>query len=326
MASSGPPRKRSRAGAVAAVASTPSSDRRLHDCTGLTVAVVGGWRHVLSFLSSAESYAVSPTCVAFLRATAALITRASFHHTYGCTRMAPALIVSRLTSALARFPNVQHVDLHNCRLVRRNPGRIPLPANDPLPQGLYSSRSLATLDLYANRLVELDPAIGNLASSLTRLDLEKTSLSALAPQLFHCVKLQWLSVRWNPLRVLPPAIGALRCLTTLNIERCLLTVLPVELFDCVALTTLHCAHNAALTILPEEVGQLLALERLELGGCAIAVLPAALGEMPKLELLSFRRTSAFAPNTNPCARRGVVNVEHKRIVSALRANEVNIVW
>ena len=82
--------------------------RRVHESTGLTMAAIGGWPHVISFGEQTERTNVtSVVCVAFLDAANAMPRSATFGlEVLGCV---DSFSLNKLRTAHERFPALHDV-------------------------------------------------------------------------------------------------------------------------------------------------------------------------------------------------------------------------
>ncbi|KAI5062001.1 hypothetical protein GOP47_0022540 [Adiantum capillus-veneris] len=175
-------------------------------------------------------------------------------------------------------------------------------------QVLDLARSVRTLDVTHNKLVDLPVEIGGLInlqrlmvaenllqrlpSSLGKLQalkvlaLDENKLTTLPDELGLLVRLERFSVSLNSLSSLPSAIGSLRNLTLLNISHNRLKQLPESLGSCYSMEELL-ANDNLIEELPHTVCNLTHLKSLGLDNNKLAQLPTLLlKECTSLQSLS----------------------------------------
>ncbi|KAH7332298.1 hypothetical protein KP509_20G080400 [Ceratopteris richardii] len=175
-------------------------------------------------------------------------------------------------------------------------------------QVLDLARSVRTLDVTHNRLVDLPVEIGGLVNlqrlmasenvlqrlpstigklqSLKVLALDENRLTTLPDELGLLVRLERLSVSMNALTSLPSALGSLRNLTLLNVSHNKLMLLPESLGSCYSLEELL-ANDNSIAELPYSICSLVHLKALGMDNNKLTQLPPLLlKECTSLQSLS----------------------------------------
>eukprot|EP00250_Pteridium_aquilinum_P034372 c7496_g2_i1 orf=320-1120(+) len=178
------------------------------------------------------------------------------------------------------------------------------------------SRSVRTLDVTHNKLVDLPVEIGGLINlqrlmasenllqrlpstlgklqSLKVLALDENRLTTLPDELGLLVRIERLSVSLNSLTSLPSSIGSLRNLTLLNISHNRFKQLPESLGSCFSLEELL-ANDNTIEELPPSICNLTHLKSLGLDNNKLKQLPALLlKECTSLQSLSVHGNSITA--------------------------------
>ena len=139
--------------------------------------------------------------------------------------------------------------------------------------------------------------IGNLARSLTSLDLVRNKLVEVPEALFDLRQLRQLKLGANPITTLSPRVAELSALRLLSLYSCELMDVPPEIGECVELRSLNLDMNKLSgTSLPEALGALLHLRSLSLAGLGgpcddeRAVLPRSIGRLTALRSLDLSRS------------------------------------
>ena len=122
------------------------------------------------------------------------------------------------------------------------------------------------------------------AGRVRKLDLSRSGLEVLPPQIGQLKALTSLNLRGCPLKELPPQIGQLTALTQLWLQGCLLRKLPPQIGQLTALTYLDLT-SCPLKELPPQIGQLKALAMLNLEKCLLKELPPEFGQLQALSIL-----------------------------------------
>nr|WP_166157964.1 hypothetical protein [Neochlamydia sp. AcF84]NGY95840.1 hypothetical protein [Neochlamydia sp. AcF84] len=119
---------------------------------------------------------------------------------------------------------------------------------------------------------------------LLHLDLGKSGLTFLPPEIGLLSQLKTLELDQNQLTTLPEEIGQLSQLQLLGLSNNQLTSLPAAICQLSQLHTLALSYNQ-LTYLPARIGQLTSLQRLYLGRNQLAALPSEIGNLSQLKIL-----------------------------------------
>lgn len=136
---------------------------------------------------------------------------------------------------------------------------------------LQRLRSLTILRLCRNAIFRLPPSI-ELLRNLEELSISHNKLDNLPISLFNMVKLRYLDVGYNLIRVIPPEVVHLTRLETLVVTANQISYLPHELFRCSRLRSLYAGSNK-LSSIPSEIGQLPLLSSLDITGNDLTTLP-----------------------------------------------------
>ena len=139
--------------------------------------------------------------------------------------------------------------------------------------------------------------IGNLARSLTSLDLVRNKLVEVPDALFDLRQLRQLKLGANPISTLSPRVAELRALRLLSLYSCELMEVPPAIGECVELRSLNLDMNKLSgTALPEALGALLNLRSLSLAGLGgpcddeRALLPRSIDRLTALRSLDLSRS------------------------------------
>lgn len=128
-------------------------------------------------------------------------------------------------------------------------------------------------------------ATSSVGASLTWLEMNANSLSAIPPEIGHMTALIHLSAGSNNIASLPPEIGNLKNLTSLMLFYTQLQTLPNEFCALFSLKTLHLGANE-ITRLPDAFGDLTSLEALCLNDNQLEALPSSIGKLHQLRVFS----------------------------------------
>ena len=120
-----------------------------------------------------------------------------------------------------------------------------------------------------------------------RLNLSKTKLRQIPPDVFKLKNLRELDLSRNKLDSIPAEIGTLTNLTSLNLSANNLEVLPDEIGNLINLTYLNLNRNKIVE-LPASIGNLSNLERLDLWDNELSGLPDEISKLKKLKVLEIR--------------------------------------
>ena len=298
-------------GVPAAVAMT-AAYRRVHESTGLTMAVIGGWPHVISFGGQTERTNVtSVVCVAFLEVANAMPRSATF----GIEVLGgvDSFSLDKLRTAHERFSALHDV------VVKVNGKWLPTAAaarsivpglQQLLPQlagftsitelnlayqglvsfadSLCALTGLKSLNLFHNGIVALPDSIDDL-KELTDLNVSINQLTALPDTLGALAGLTKLTAYVNKLTTLPDSISALTQIKTLLLRNNKFTTFPKPIVKLTSLTELDLSENQ-FTTLPDTMAALTALKVLDLGDNPLAksLSSAVGGWLSALEWMGFR--------------------------------------
>jgi len=149
-------------------------------------------------------------------------------------------------------------------------------------------QTLLILNVEVNQLVEIPPAIGNLAL-LRVLDLRHNKLTQLPEEIGHCTQLLELKLAYNHLRSLPRSIHGCIRLQEVNVSYNELEILPKEMGKLENLHILDVRYNKLQT-LPETLCECTKLEKLGcIGNDGLSQIPESLRENSALVLWILRR-------------------------------------
>ena len=185
-----------------------------------------------------------------------------------------------------------------------------------MPEGISRLRQLKSLDLAGTNIYSLPDDIGEIAETLTTLNLggcqalsslgsglgQLTNLTSLT--LSGCERLVRLSddignlnissINFSgctALKTLPESFGKLSKLTTLNFSGCTaLETLPESIGEMSNVTEMNLSNCNALNSLPVSIGKM-KLKKLTMTKTALTTLPAVLGDITSLEELDITGTS-----------------------------------
>lgn len=157
------------------------------------------------------------------------------------------------------------------------------------------------LSLHENRLCRVDVSG---FPNLRRLSLHNNRLTDASP-VCHLLRLTWLSLHYNRLRELPPAIGNLRELRRLSLHNNELQALPDEFRQLSRLQVLSLFRNDLDTIQDDLFDDFTACTLLALHqNPRLRKLPASLCRMPSLAEVWIGQT-AIPPEAARCIPRRV---------------------
>lgn len=186
-----------------------------------------------------------------------------------------------------------------------------------LPAGISSLKNLKTLSLAGTSVYNLPDDIGELAGTLTTLDLNACSaLASLGEGFTELVNLTTLKLSsCKVLKALPEGFGNLTKLTALDLSNCawleslssdfgnlqistlnlrsckLLKSLPESFGQLTKLTKLNFYECTSLEALPESIGNLTGVTEIDLSHCeALTSLPDGIGQMTGLKKLTMPYT------------------------------------
>lgn len=132
----------------------------------------------------------------------------------------------------------------------------------------------------------LSMALQNI-DNVYRLNLSKTKLKAIPPDVFKLKNLHELDVSRNKLDSVPAEIGMLTNLTILNLSNNNLELLPDEIGNLNNLNYLNLNRNK-IVALPRSIGNLSNLERLDLWDNELSEIPDEISKLKKLKVLELR--------------------------------------
>jgi Leucine-rich repeat (LRR) protein len=156
--------------------------------------------------------------------------------------------------------------------------------------------------------------VGHVA--LQQLHLANNKLASFPVELMSLTALQYLSVRDNCIKLVPPGIGALTALHELHLQENKLESLPQEIGLLVMLKKLTLMKNS-LTSLPDAISLLTALRDLDITNNKLEKLPEKIGALIALQRLRLER------NELVCVPNGIrlltaltsLNLAHNKLVS-----------
>lgn len=140
------------------------------------------------------------------------------------------------------------------------------------------------LNLNKTHLTLLSPEISKF-SHLTNLYLEENQIPSLPYTIGNLSHLTWLSLSENQLSTLPRAIGKLSQLKHLNLDHNQLSSLPCTIGNLSRLTYLSLSYNQIST-LPRTIGKLSQLKSLILDANQLSSLPRTFSKLSRLKMLS----------------------------------------
>ncbi|BBI17765.1 leucine-rich repeat domain-containing protein [Neochlamydia sp. S13] len=125
------------------------------------------------------------------------------------------------------------------------------------------------------------------------LNLDKSGLTSLPPEIGQLSQLQRLDLASNRLTAIPAEIGQLSQLQRLNLAGNLLTSIPAEIWQLTKLQWLCLGYNL-LTAIPAEIGQLSQLQALYLYCNQLTSIPAEIWQLSQLQSLNLARNRLTA--------------------------------
>lgn len=149
------------------------------------------------------------------------------------------------------------------------------------------------LDLSKSDISYLPPEIGELPA-LDVLGLKKNKLRTLPPEIGNLTSLRVLSLARNELTELPPEIGNLTNLRELFVSRNRLNFLPPTIGNLKKLRTLSLVHNELIS-LPAEIGELSQLVALSLNGNKLQKLPYEIVKLTSLRAITLKENPLESP-------------------------------
>ncbi|WP_052435855.1 leucine-rich repeat domain-containing protein [Neochlamydia sp. EPS4] len=125
------------------------------------------------------------------------------------------------------------------------------------------------------------------------LNLDKSGLTSLPPEIGQLSQLQRLDLASNRLTAIPAEIGQLSQLQRLDLAGNLLTSIPAEIWQLTKLQWLCLGYNL-LTAIPAEMGQLSQLQALYLYCNQLTSIPAEIWQLSQLQSLNLARNRLTA--------------------------------
>ncbi|GAX78678.1 hypothetical protein CEUSTIGMA_g6116.t1 [Chlamydomonas eustigma] len=159
-------------------------------------------------------------------------------------------------------------------------------ALEAIPAGLGSCTSLTKLDASNNRITVLSPQLfrtGDLATSLSDLNLSQNALRSLPSEIAMLKKLKVLNLKENQISVLPSSIGGCKGLVELHLGFNTLSSLPDSLSECSELKLIDVRNNKLQELCVGLCS--LKLSLLDLTNNDLRTLPPQLGLMTTLRSL-----------------------------------------
>lgn len=123
--------------------------------------------------------------------------------------------------------------------------------------------------------------------AIIRLNLSKSKLKSIPPQVFELYNLEELDLSKNQIKTIPPDIAKLKKLRVLNVGKNKLEDLPREIGSLKLLEKLDASRNNLFN-LPKEIGGCESLEYLTLWDNNITSLPETLKKVAPLKEIDLR--------------------------------------
>ena len=165
-----------------------------------------------------------------------------------------------------------------------------------MPEGISRLKQLKSLDLAGTNIYSLPDDIGELAETLTTLNLRGCqSLSSLGKGLGQLTNLTSLTLSGcKVLQELPAGFGNLKLLTSLDLSNCERLVRLSDDIGNMNISSINFSGCTALKALPESFGRLSKLTTLNFSGCAaLETLPESIGEMSKVTEINLSNCKAL---------------------------------
>ena len=166
--------------------------------------------------------------------------------------------------------------------------RIPWWEREKIPESIGNLTSLRRLDLSHTQISALPESIGKL-TDLQSLNLNFTQISELPECMGKLTNLQSLNLDSTQIRALPESIGNLTSLQTLDLRATQIRALPESIWNLTSLQTLN-LRATQISALPESIGKLTNLQYLSLNSTQINELPESIGKLTSLQSLDLSFT------------------------------------
>ena len=166
--------------------------------------------------------------------------------------------------------------------------RIPWWEREKIPESIGNLTSLRRLDLSHTQISALPESIGKL-TDLQSLNLNFTQISELPECMGKLTNLQSLNLDSTQIRALPESIGNLTNLQNLDLSFTQIRALPESIGNLTSLQTLD-LRATQIRALPESIGNLTSLQTLNLRATQISALPESIGKLTNLQYLSLNST------------------------------------
>ncbi|MFR6541554.1 MAG: leucine-rich repeat domain-containing protein [Butyricimonas virosa] len=165
-----------------------------------------------------------------------------------------------------------------------------------MPEGISRLRQLKSLDLAGTNIYSLPDDIGEIAETLTTLNLGGCqALSSLGSGLGQLTNLTSLTLSGcKVLQELPDSFGNLGLLTSLDLSGCERLVRLSDDIGNLNISSINFSGCTALKTLPESFGKLSKLTTLNFSGCtALETLPESIGEMSNVTEMNLSNCNAL---------------------------------
>ena len=162
-----------------------------------------------------------------------------------------------------------------------------------MPEGISRLRQLKSLDLAGTNIYSLPDDIGEIAETLTTLNLGGCqALSSLGSGLGQLTNLTSLTLSGcKVLQELPDSFGNLGLLTSLDLSGCERLVRLSDDIGNLNISSINFSGCTALKTLPESIGEMSNVTEMNLSNCkALNSLPVSIGKM-KLKKLTMTKTA-----------------------------------
>ena len=166
--------------------------------------------------------------------------------------------------------------------------RIPWWEREKIPESIGNLTSLRRLDLSHTQISALPESIGKL-TDLQSLNLNFTQISELPECMGKLTNLQSLNLDSTQIRALPESIGNLTNLQNLDLSFTQIRALPESIGNLTSLQTLD-LRATQIRALPESIWNLTSLQTLNLRATQISALPESIGKLTNLQYLSLNST------------------------------------
>ncbi|KAL5016200.1 hypothetical protein ScPMuIL_005789 [Solemya velum] len=184
-----------------------------------------------------------------------------------------------------------------------------------LDVNVYRLVDLNYLEVSRTCLTKLHPELGGLAA-LTDLVLHNNKLTAVPPEIGILTKIKYLDLSNNSLSSFPPDVASLPCLHTLNVGMNCLTEFP-PVGEIKSLHVFRISHNK-LTSLPEGLcsSKLIHLSEISASNNQITELPVEVSSLPHLNKLdlSVNQLQCVPPHLSECTKLKDLDLKDNKFV------------